>query len=437
MSKGDSLTTFFKSVIKSPTKKEKPMALYLTLNNKPTASSNQDSQVNHEEKLLQNTTDEDDWQTNSRKRGRKDSPESSLQVTKQTKLKDYWLSAPIKTNNRFENLNEESNENEHVENTNEQNEKSPKPPPIFIAGVVNINPLIQLLNDIAKENYEIKITDNDKVKIQPKTSEKYGEITKALADKGTEFHTYQPRQERNFRVVLKNIHYSTDTRDITREIENYGHTVVNIHNIKQRTTKKPLSLFFVDLTPASNNKEIYSLTRLLSSVIKFEPPLQKKEIPQCARCQRYGHTKNFCYRTPRCVKCAEDHLSTQCPKKERSKDVKCVLCNGNHPANYRGCLVHKELQQQKFPPLRERSSANTIPQTNLPSSSIRNPEVSYAEMAKTQSQQLQATNINNPVPQEVTQQSNDISELKQMMKGLMEQMGTMLNLLTTVISKLA
>jgi hypothetical protein len=32
-------------------------------------------------------------------------------------------------------------------------------------------------------------------------------------DKNTEFHTYKPKQERSFRVVLKNIQLSTDLND--------------------------------------------------------------------------------------------------------------------------------------------------------------------------------------------------------------------------------
>jgi hypothetical protein len=69
-------------------------------------------------------------------------------------------------------------------------------------------------------------------------------------------------------------------------------------------------------------------------------------------CQRYGHTKNYCHLKPGCVKCAGYHSTTQCPRKERSSDVRCVLCGGNHPANYKGCTVYKDLQQKTFPPLR-------------------------------------------------------------------------------------
>jgi hypothetical protein len=43
------------------------------------------------------------------------------------------------------------------------------------------------------------------------------------------------------------------------------------------------------------------------------------------------------------VKCAGDHSASQCPRKERSSDVRCVLCDGSHPANYKGCTVYKDL----------------------------------------------------------------------------------------------
>jgi hypothetical protein len=41
------------------------------------------------------------------------------------------------------------------------------------------------------------------VKVQPKTFESYGIITKALAEKRTQFHTYKLKEERTYRVVLK------------------------------------------------------------------------------------------------------------------------------------------------------------------------------------------------------------------------------------------
>lgn len=79
----------------------------------------------------------------------------------------------------------------------------PKPPPIFISGVTNIKPLIELLNTIAKDKYLVKTLCNDQARAQPTESSIYTAIVKALIDKNTEFHTYRPRQDRSVRVLHK------------------------------------------------------------------------------------------------------------------------------------------------------------------------------------------------------------------------------------------
>jgi phage I-like protein len=79
-------------------------------------------------------------------------------------------------------------------------ENTPKPP-IYITDVKNISQLIQLLNQIAKHQYEIKALADNQVKVQLNTSESYRTIKKALAEKRTEFHTYKLKEERCDRVV--------------------------------------------------------------------------------------------------------------------------------------------------------------------------------------------------------------------------------------------
>lgn len=217
-----------------------------------------------------------------------------------------------------------------------------------------------------KDNYTIKVQNQEQVKVQAKTIEAYDIITKSLKEKNTEFHTYQKKQDKPFRVILRNMHYSTETDSIKEEIENHGHTVLNIINMRQRTTKNPLSMFSIDLKPDENNQSIYMIEYLLNTKIKFEAPHFKREIPQCTNCQRYGHTKNFCFHPPRCVKCTGKHRTSDCLHKERSDKVKCVLCGENHPANYKGCTIYKQLQKAKFPALRNKRitpKQNTIEQT--------------------------------------------------------------------------
>jgi hypothetical protein len=88
------------------------------------------------------------------------------------------------------------------------------------------------------------------LEIKSESSPKYLIYTvaiKALVEKKTAFHTYKPKYERNYRVVLKNLHFSINPADIQSEIEKLEYTVTNIYNIKHHLTKLPLPIFFVDL----------------------------------------------------------------------------------------------------------------------------------------------------------------------------------------------
>jgi hypothetical protein len=91
-------------------------------------------------------------------------------------------------------------------------------------------------------------------------------------------------------MELKNTHHS-NPQEIKNEIEKLGNTVTNIWNIKQYRTKLPLSMFFVELKPVPNIKGIFNVEYIQQCKIKFESPKHKRDIAQCANCQRYGHTK--------------------------------------------------------------------------------------------------------------------------------------------------
>ena len=80
------------------------------------------------------------------------------------------------------------------------------------------------------------------------------------------------------------MHYSTDVEDIKSATERHGHTVTNVYIIKQTQTNIPLSLFFVDLKPNTNNKDIYQIETLNYTKERFEPPRTKRNIPQCGKC---------------------------------------------------------------------------------------------------------------------------------------------------------
>ena len=82
------------------------------------------------------------------------------------------------------------------------------------------------------------------------------------------YHTYQLKEERAYRIVIKYLHYSTDTEGVIQELFELGHNVWNIINAQQRTTMELLNLFFVELEPAENNKEIDNIKALQNKIKK-------------------------------------------------------------------------------------------------------------------------------------------------------------------------
>ena len=84
----------------------------------------------------------------------------------------------------------------------------------------------------------------------------YRNIVTHCKEKNMYYHTYQLKEERAFRVVLKHLHHSSNLDDIKQELRSLGHVVRNIINVTHRLTKEPLSIFNIDIEPATNNKDI-------------------------------------------------------------------------------------------------------------------------------------------------------------------------------------
>jgi len=158
---------------------------------------------------------ESSWRKVEYKKPPRDNLKILTQNVKQIKLNDYWLNQPLPPHyNRFDALSDENNEEEGVKTKR----TTFKAPPIFVAGVQNVQPLKELLVTVTGDDFELKVLNGKQVKIQPKSAEKYKTI-KALAEKYTELHTYQPKDDRSFRIVLRGMNYSTDTSEVKSEIE--------------------------------------------------------------------------------------------------------------------------------------------------------------------------------------------------------------------------
>lgn len=90
-------------------------------------------------------------------------------------------------------------------------------------------------------------------------------------------YTYQLKSERAYRVVLRGLHASQNTTEISKELYEIGHEVRQIVNIRHRATKEPLPIFYVDLEPKPNNKAIFDVKYLNNMKVTFEAPYKKRK----------------------------------------------------------------------------------------------------------------------------------------------------------------
>jgi hypothetical protein len=190
-------------------------------------------------------------------------------------------------------------------------------------------------------------------------------------------------------------------------------------------------MFFIDLLPAPNNKDIFNVEFSQQCKILFVPPRHSRNIAQCANCQRYGHTKNFCHLKPRCVKCAGDHSTSQCfARNALVMPGVFFLMELTLPTTRDVRFIRTS--KKTYTALRPKQYTPPAP---LQQTMHTQPGITYAQITK--------PNTCTPTPQDTAhlptqsqQPLGDIQDLKLLLKTMFEQHASMLNLLNAVLSKI-
>lgn len=269
-----------------------------------------------------------------------------------------------------------------------------------MSNVRDFNVLRAQVLAVTEKPAQFKAISNNDIKITTQSENDYRKIKKLLSDikesesnnkdstlYNMEYHTYQLKSERWYRVVIRGLPSSTDREEIKAAIEDHGHKVTNIINVHKKSTInnekiiRHFPLFYVDLLQGKNNKDIYEIKNLLYCKVSIEPPKKLTGIPQCTNCQQLGHTKNFCNRQAKCVKCAENHHTQQC-QKPRNVMPTCALCGEKgHPASYKGCQVYQKKLNVQLP-IKTTVVQRLQQKPNILYDTVRE-GVSYAQVAKT------------------------------------------------------
>jgi len=310
------------------------------------------------------------------------------------------------------------------------------PPPIFVRGVTNYSNLTTAFIElIGVDNFFCKASA-DRLKIQTANPESYRSLIHFLKDEGAEYHTYQLKEDKPLRVVIRNLYHTTETDTIKEELEVRMFDVRRVTNVLHRVTKAPLPLFFVDLEPQIKSNDIFQLTSLLHTKIRVEEPYKSKILSQCINCQEYGHTKTYCGYPPRCVRCGAGHKTPDCPN-QRSDPPKCALCSGNHPASYKGCSIYKDLQRVKKP-FTKSNFVSTNTKTNF--SNVKDSRPSndtHLNQSNTHFPTYAQATSGRPVNNAASETTPDLNKtITRFLEEFKSLLNPLMSLLTTVIDKL-
>jgi hypothetical protein len=99
------------------------------------------------------------------------------------------------------------------------------------------------------------------------------------------------------------MHYSINPEEIKTGIENLEHTVTNVCNIKQYRTTQPLSMFLVQLKPAPNNKDIQCRIYTTVQYKIRTTQTQKRYCSMCKLSKIWEHHKLLPSQTEMCEMC--------------------------------------------------------------------------------------------------------------------------------------
>ncbi|VVC39080.1 Endonuclease/exonuclease/phosphatase, partial [Cinara cedri] len=270
------------------------------------------------------------------------------------------------TPNRYEVLKDNVESSEPIEMTTESVPQTLPLPPIFITSTIDYRDFCNQIKSISGDEGFLCKSTSKNLKLSLYSSNSFRQTIKLLNDNSIEYHTYQAKEDKPYRVVLKYLYHSIPTDYISQELTE------------------------LDLNPETNNSDIFKLEILCYSKIKIEEPHTRRDLPQYHRCQNYGHTRSYCNRKPRCLRCELDHLSDMCDK---SKDLPatCALCGEGHPSNYKGCTVHKQLQKSRTVQIADQRL--TKPSITDATNSISNQPKNFVQDSSSSFQNLTDKNI--------------------------------------------
>ncbi|GIY61181.1 nucleic-acid-binding protein from transposon X-element [Caerostris darwini] len=239
---------------------------------------------------------------------------------------------PIEAENQFAVL-ETTTESE---NFPEQTQMKTRLPPFFI---LPDRDWPQLYRELKSQvpSMESSLSRGQFFKITIEKEEEYSTLKTILTQRKIPFRTNNLRKDRPLKVVLRGIPPCTDKNLIISALSTYGNTVLDVIQMTNLRSKRPMPLFLIKIANSINAEEIFKINSLLGlEEVSIERFRGSNTASQCRNCYGFYHSSETCHLKPRCAHCAAEHSTTECTQAKESTKT-CVNCKGSHVAYWRGC----------------------------------------------------------------------------------------------------
>jgi hypothetical protein len=111
-------------------------------------------------------------------------------------------------------------------NSNSNKTKIHIPPPIFIKSNIEYSDFCDAIKKTIGSNEFFCKSNLNELKLQLHTPDSYRKVIHLLKDKNVNFHTYQTQQEKPFRIVIRNLHHTSDKNFIKNELKAHGYSFI-------------------------------------------------------------------------------------------------------------------------------------------------------------------------------------------------------------------
>ena len=147
-----------------------------------------------------------------------------------------------------------------VEDTSKKNKNNSKstlrPPPIMVSNVEEYKQFYNFVQKEAKDSFTVKILNNNISKINVISQEDYRSVTSILNAKNIAWYSYENKQTRPIKVVVRNLHHSWTSEDVVENLKAQNFRVISAINKLKFKTKEPLDMFLVSFESAEDIKRI-------------------------------------------------------------------------------------------------------------------------------------------------------------------------------------